>query len=182
MGELKKRPGESALLTQLDGRFRRPLMSYFLRRIGDHAEAEDLTQQVFARLLGSEALGELERAERFVFTIAANLLKDRARSAARRWEVRSPTIDPELVAELSREAQEERSPERVLLGRETLADVLRSLEDLGEKTRDIFILHRLESMKHREIAELLGIGVSTVEKHVVKATLHLARKYGRNPR
>lgn len=167
-----------ALVRALDARFRRPLMSFFLRRVGGHAEAEDLTQQVFTRLVASETVAQADNVERFVFTIAANLLKDRAKSAAVRYEAAAPAIDPELVAEVCREAREERSPERVLLGRETLADVFRTLDELGARTRDIFVLHRLENMKHREIAELLGIGVSTVEKHVIRATLHLARKYG----
>lgn len=161
----------------LDGRFRRPLIRYFLRRVGCHAEAEDLTQQVFTRLLASETIAEAENVDGFVFTIAANLLKDRAKSAARRYEG-PPGLDPQLLSEICRDAQEDRSPERVLLGRDTLADLVRTLNELGPKTRDIFVLHRLEQMKHREIAELLGVGVSTVEKHVIKATLHLARKHG----
>jgi len=43
----------AGLLGHLDARFRRPLMSFFLRRIGDRAEAEDLTQEVFVRLIGA---------------------------------------------------------------------------------------------------------------------------------
>lgn len=167
------------LVQMLDAKFRRPLNSFFLRRVRDRAEAEDLTQQVFLRLIGSDSTHELEHADRFVFTVAANLLKDRAKSAARRYEV--PSIDPELVQVLSLEAQEERSPERILSGRETLEEVFAMLDELGERTKAIFVLYRLENMKHREIAELLGIGVSTVEKHVIKATLHLACKYGARP-
>lgn len=166
------------VLLKLDARFRRPLMTFFLRRVFNRAEAEDLTQQVFVRLVGSEEVGRLEQPDRFVFTVAANLLRDRAKRAARRDEVQSVSIDLELVAQIAGAAQEEISPERVLLGREALAGVFRSLDELGEKTKAIFVLHRLENMKHREIAELLGIGVSTVEKHIIRATLHLARKYG----
>jgi RNA polymerase sigma factor (sigma-70 family) len=159
----------------LDARFRRPLMSYFKRRVGDHAEAEDLTQQVFVRLLAAGDLAQVEQADGYVFTIAANLLRDRGRQAARRGTV---ALDPALIDELIHEAVEDRSPERVLLGRETVAEVLRALDELGERTRDIYVLFRLENMKQREIASLLGVGQSTVEKHVVKATLHLARIFG----
>jgi len=42
---------------------------------------------------------------------------------------------------------EDRGPERVLQGCESLAEVLASLETLGDRTRDIFILFRLENMK-----------------------------------
>jgi RNA polymerase sigma-70 factor (ECF subfamily) len=73
---------------------------------------------------------------------------------------------------------EERSPERVLLARESLTKVLACLDELGEKTRDIFILFRLENMKQKDIAALYGIGQSTVEKHVMKAALHLAVRFG----
>ncbi len=164
------------LVQELDSRFRRPLISFFLRRVQDRAEAEDLTQQVFLRLIGSDATNNLEHADRFIFTVAANLLKDRAKSAARHYEV--PTIDSELVEIVTFEAQESRSPERILSSRETLAEVFAVLDELGDRTKSIFVLFRLENMKQREIAELLGIGVSTVEKHVIKATLHLASKCG----
>ena len=56
-------------------------------------------------------------------------------------------------------------------------DVLRSLEELGDMTREIFILFRLENMKQKDIAALYGIGQSTVEKHVVKAVVHLSRRH-----
>jgi RNA polymerase sigma factor (sigma-70 family) len=165
-------------IDRLDARFRRPLMSYFRRRVGDYAEAEDLTQQVFMRLLAADDFDQVGQPEGYVFTVAANLLKDRGRRAARRGDPSIALPNADLISELTREAVEDRSPERVLLGRETLADVLRTLDALGERTRDIYILFRLENMKQREIASLLGIGQSTVEKHVVKATLHLARIYG----
>jgi RNA polymerase sigma factor (sigma-70 family) len=58
------------------------------------------------------------------------------------------------------------------------ADVLRTLDELGPRTRDIFVLFRLERMKQKDIAALLGIGQGTVEKHVMKAVLHLAARNG----
>lgn len=171
-------PASALSAAALDARFRRPLLSYFRRRVGDATEAEDLTQQVFLRVLAAGDLKEVQAAEGYVFTIASNLLRDRVRRGARRLERDTVAPDSELISELAREAVEDRSPERVLLGKESLADVLRTLDALGEKTRDIYILFRLENMKQREIAALLGIGQSTVEKHVTKATLHLARVYG----
>lgn len=165
-------------MSSLDARFRRPLMSYFLRRVGNHAEAEDLTQRVFLRLLGVGHLHEIEHVEGYVFTVAGNLLKDRGRRAMRGHGTGAPIPNLDLAREIMSDLVEDRSPERVLLGRESLSEVLKSLDELGEKTRNIFILFRLENMKQREIADLYGIGQSTVEKHVMKAALFLASKYG----
>ena len=47
----------------------------------------------------------------------------------------------------------------------------------SKRTRNIFILFRLEHMKQKDIAAFYGIGQSTVEKHVMKAVLHLTTRY-----
>ena len=171
-----------ALRARLDERFRGPLMSFFLRRVGDGAEAEDLTQDVFIRLLGAAERQPIEDVEALVFVTAGNLLKDRGRKATRRGEASRGVIDPALVSEVAREFVEDRDPERVLLARESYAEVLAALDELGQRTRDIYVLFRLENMKQKEIAALFGIARSTVEKEVMKATLHLALRCGGGPR
>ena len=171
-----------ALRARLDERFRGPLMSFFLRRVGDGAEAEDLTQDVFIRLLGAAERQPIEDVEALVFVTAGNLLKDRGRKATRRGEAQRGVIDPALVSEVAREFVEDRDPERVLLARESYAEVLAALDELGQRTRDIYVLFRLENMKQKEIAALFGIARSTVEKEVMKATLHLALRCGGRPR
>ena len=168
----------SELLSSLDTRFRAPLMAYFLRRIGNRGEAEDLTQETFVRLIGSHSFEQAEQANAYVFRVASNLLRDRARTAAR-WRKNSalPT-DPQVIVQVARESVEDRGPERVLIGRESLIEVLACLDELGTRTKSIFILFRLEGMKQKDIAELYGIGLSTVEKHVMTAVLHLAKRFG----
>lgn len=172
------RPFDEQLRARLDARFRAPLMSYFLRRVRDPAEAEDLTQDVFIKLLGATERGEIADVEALVFVTAGNLLKDRGRKAARRSDATLGQIDKALVSELTREFVEDRNPERVLLARESYAEVLAALNELSERTRDIYMLFRLENMKQKEIAALFGIARSTVEKEVMKATLHLAMRCG----
>jgi RNA polymerase sigma factor (sigma-70 family) len=179
MKDAKRTGPQDEFASRLDALFRRPLMSYFLRRVGSPAEAEDLTQQVFLRLLASGDAGQIDHASAYIFTIAGNLLKDRGRRAARRKEG-GPSLDEALVGDLAEALSEARTPERVLLGKQSLAEVLATLGELDERTRDVFILFRLEHMKQREIAALYGIGESTVERLVSKAALHLLRKYGPN--
>lgn len=164
--------------TELDARFRGPLMSFFVRRVRDRGEAEDLTQQTFVRLLGAGDGSQVENAAAFVFQVAANLLKDRRRAITRRGGDRGYSLDDREGAPPWDETAEDPTPERVLLGREALAGAMASLEELGERTRDIFILFRLENLRQQEIADRLGISRSTVEKHVMKATLHLAHRHG----
>lgn len=164
--------------TALNARFYAPLMSFFLRRVKNRSDAEDLTQEVLVRVIGATEPGRIRRADAFVFTVAANLLRDRQRQWVRRNSLTIVPLDAATGEELQNELIEELSPERVLLGKDLLADVLRTLNELGERTRDIYVLFRLENMKQKDIAALYGIGTSTVEKHVMRASLHLTVRYG----
>jgi len=171
------------LAARLDARFRAPLMSFFLRRTGSRQDAEDLTQEVFLRILRRDQEPPGDYAELFIFKVAANLLRDRARQAGARRKHDHLNIDsPELLDVASGHAApgliEDLGPERVLLSQEALAAALQALDQLGERTRDIFVLYRLEKMKQREIAALYGVSVSSVEKYVARATEHLAMVFG----
>ena len=177
MAPPEKANQEHALWAELDGRFRAPLFAYFLRRVQGRTEAEDLTQEVFVRLARHPDKPHGEAANAYVFMIAANLLKDRARHqhshrTGAHWSLtdvlESGAIAPPLV--------EDRTPERVFVARETLTHVMAALKELNERTRDIFILSRLENMHHRDIAALHGMSVSAVEKHVMKAVAYLGAR------
>jgi RNA polymerase sigma-70 factor (ECF subfamily) len=147
-------------------------MAFFLRRIRNHSEAEDLTQEVLMRVAERGATIDAAQPDAYVFQIAANLLRDRGRRQKVRtaYQLGFGANDATLV--------EERDPDRVLQARQSLASVLAALRELPERTRTVFILFRLESMKQREIADMLGISVRTVEQHVVRASLLLRERLG----
>jgi RNA polymerase sigma factor (sigma-70 family) len=161
------------LLTELDRRFRGPLLAYFGRRVSSAAEAEDLTQDVFERVLRIVGSSPIHNAEALVFRIAVNLLRDRARSVRRRG-INEP-LPADSVSELADALTVDLSPERVVLGERTLAEVVKLLDELAPRTRAIFYLYRMEHLKMREIAGFYGISVSAAEKQVAKALVHLMR-------
>src|SRR5262245_25900081 len=75
-------------------RFAAPLLSYFLRRIRDRTQAEDLVQDVLLRVIRARESGTIENPESYVFKVAANLLKD-----LRRREGRHPILVPQSIEE-----------------------------------------------------------------------------------
>jgi len=158
-------------LIQLNRRFRPALMSFFLRRLSNHAEAEDLTQEVFARLSTMQP-GELPRSDAYIFQIAANLLRDRGRREKVREAYRVGVLSSEGVG------VEPIDPDRVLVGRQSLGQVAIALREIPERTRSIFILYRVEQMGKRDIADTYGISTSAVDKHLMKAMAHLWKRLG----
>ncbi len=162
------RPEPDSELTQLNRRFRPALMSFFLRRLRNRADAEDLTQEVFIRLARSEA--EVDAAAPYIFQVAANLLRDRARSEKVRTDYRLG------LGALDQDRVETIDPLRILAGREKLAQFEKGLRELPERTRTIFLLFRIENMSRPEIAATYGLSVSSVEKHLARAMRHLTHK------
>jgi len=170
---------QNKFLKELDANFRAPLMAFFLRRVGNRSDAEDLTQQTFERLARSETLDPDRHAAGYIFRIAVNLLRDRKKEARFRKFLPFASFDPNFIDRLAEEIAEDRGPERVLVGQEGLIEVLKCLDELGERTKTVFILYRLEGMKQKDIAALLGMGLSTVEKDVMVAMSFLTARFGR---
>ena len=153
-------------IAELSMRYGQAVRRFFSRRLRDGADVEDLTQEVFARLLKRAELGEIANIEGYLFHTAANLLRERARKAARR-------PGDAVTAEEFEVGVEEVSPERILLGREAYARMVEALQELPERVRTIFVLNRFEELSAAEIARRLGVSVSTVEKDMMRAIAHL---------
>lgn len=161
-------PENLSLLAQM----RPALLTFFKRRCGSAAQAEDLTQDVLVRALAHSNWKSVEEAKGYVFRAAVN----RWRDAKRREAVRGVSVDWDDAASFA--TYEEVTPDRVLETEQELASVVAALNSLSERTRDVFILVRLEHMKQADIAAMFGISVSAVEKHLAKALVHLATQAG----
>ena len=170
----KTKTGDWAVL---DRRFRAPLTAFFHRRVFDRAEAEDLTQEVFVRLARYPDRNDGVTLETYVFKIASSVLQDWGRRRTRkRTSAHQTLVDFEENVAVPPALVEDRTPERVLVGKEALKDIEDGLAELSERTREIFLLSRMENVHHRDIAQLHGISISAVEKHVLKAVAHLSAK------
>lgn len=164
----------SALRAELHARFHEALVRFFSRRIRTQHYAEDLAQETLLRVLRSGTFDRVESPERYVFRVAINQLRDHQRKVGR-LDHPGARVDVEdaIAAEKEPQLVEALYPERVIAGTDSLQRVVALLGELDERTRNIFVLFRLEGMRQKQIAELYGIGQSTVEKHVMKATAHL---------
>ncbi|MNW07727.1 putative RNA polymerase sigma factor FecI [compost metagenome] len=64
------------------------------------------------------------------------------------------------------------SPETRELIIETLMEIDRLLDGLGERTREIFLLAQLDGLSYVDIGRRLQVSVNTVKKHAVRALTH----------
>ena len=75
--------------------------------------------------------------------------------------------------------KDESNPEKELISNENLKSYENILSVIPEKSRAVFIMHRFDRLKYREISAILGISQKTVEKHMGKA-IKLMREYKKN--
>lgn len=151
-------------------RLRPALLRFFRRRSESEAVAEEQVQELFLRLLRRADLFALNNIDGYVFEAAMNLARDRAR----RDQVRAR--DHHVDFSNLPLASEEPSAERVVQGRQRLVQLMQALQSLPPRTRMVLVLSRFENMTYAQIGKRLGISVSAVEKHVVKALAGLQER------
>lgn len=157
-------------LVLLSREYRPALMAFFLRRLHNHAEAEDLTQEVFVRLARHHN-DELQCASAYVFHIASNLLRDRVRRSKSALDYRSS------IGELDAQRVDTLDPYRIASSRDSIATMCKALGELNEMTRNVFVLYRIEGISKQAIAETFSVSVSLIEKHITRATAFLTERF-----
>lgn len=147
------------------------LFRFFSRRAGT-IEAPDLVHEAFVRMVGTEP-GQARAAESpgaYLTRIATNLLRDRAKMAVRRSAALHSTYDDREHSGVD--------PHELLDHREKLARLDAGVQRLNQRTREIFLLHRVEGLTYAQIAEEMGMSVKGVKKQMMKALLQLRRDVG----
>lgn len=143
------------------------LARYFRSRMPVADDASDLVQEAFVRFVGLAGRGALVHPAAYLQRIARNLIYDRSK----RSEVRLARFHVPIG-----EGAEPAVPPRQTEGIEA-EDLMRlyrqALDDLPPKTRNVFMLHRVEDLTYREIALRLGISVPTVQYHFARALAHI---------
>ncbi len=154
-----------------------PRIRRYLARLVGEAEAEDLTQEVFARAHAAMATRRGDSlVSTWLYRIATNAAIDRLRAASRREVPVSASAAAEPVAEEQRElvsecaALEAQHAERRVIRKEMRHCVLDLVDRLPPAHREVILLGELRDLRDQEIADALGI---TLE--AAKMRLHRAR-------
>lgn len=161
----------------------------YLSNLIDEYEAEDLIQEVFAKVSANlDAFRGESSVSTWLYRIATNLAIDRIRHCT------LPFMDPLKRAEESIDAHEEIEDRNIWTGerpdsaeqrliRGEMTDCIRScLEDLPETYRIVLVLSELENFRNREIAEIIGVTLETVKIRLHRARALLRKEIEKNCR
>jgi RNA polymerase sigma-70 factor (ECF subfamily) len=164
----------NSLVERLFARHRDALQSFFHRRLRSKSDAADLAQEVYVRMLRVPDPDGIRNPEAYLYTVAANLLKESATAERRRGIGSSveEADDAELVASL-RAVEEQVDVDRRI---ERLREVLKQLPP---KCCAAVVLQYRYGLSYQEIAERLEVSPHMVKKYLGQALGHCRRRMAR---
>lgn len=143
------------------------LARYFRDRLSHADEAVDLVQEAFLRLAARIAQHPVAHPGPYLQRIARNLLVDRSKRLEHRLSAFHIPIGDGIDLPVGPEQGHH------IEANDVIAAYRRALDELPEKTRTIFILHRIDELTYAEIGMRLGISIPTVQYHVARALSHI---------
>ena len=144
------------------------LLRYLARAWHDASEIQDIRHDAYVRILERSHRLRPIAPKSLLFSIARNIMIDRAR--------RRRIVPIDLLEDLDslNVLVDEITPERRASIREQLVTVTAAVNRLPARCREVLWLRRVEGRSQKEIAARLGISEGTVEKHMMHAVRLLA--------
>lgn len=141
------------------------LRQFVAKRVGCIDIASDILQKITEKLLNQSKVLQIENKRAYLYKAASNEVIDYYRSEERRdyYELQSAQVHLEY---------DDRTADKVLAASQELHLLEQALSELPLLTQKIFMLYRVDGVKQKEIAEQLGLNLSTIEKRLATAMKH----------
>jgi RNA polymerase sigma factor (sigma-70 family) len=165
---------KSSLVERLFAEHRGRLQAFFRRRIRAKADAPDLAQEVYLRMLRISDHEAIRNPVPYLYTVANNLVKEHA--VLERRQARGVDIDEvqtheqlESLPAFDGDLDEMQRTERLRV----------VLKQLRPKCQAAVTLRFTEGLTYREVAVRLGVSPQMAKKYVAQALVHCRRRMGR---
>jgi RNA polymerase sigma-70 factor (ECF subfamily) len=151
----------SELVRRLFEEHNRALIRFLVAKLSSEAEAHEVAQEAYVRLLRLEEASAASFLRAHLFTIAANLAVDRLRQR----QVRERNAPQDFFEDLLSRP----GPDREVLAQQELETVKAALKRLPEKCRRAFLLHVFEGHSVRDIAGQMQLTDRMIRHYVARA-------------
>jgi RNA polymerase sigma-70 factor (ECF subfamily) len=161
--------GDREAFAELVRRYSGPIYNFSVRHLRQAPLAEDVTQEVFLRLVQKAA--EFKHEARFstwLYTIARNLCIDHLRKLKHRRHASldNSGSDEAPLAERLAAGGIDADTERSAVSIEVLHAIETAVDALPEEQREVFLLREIANMPFKEIATATGVGENTVKSRM----------------
>lgn len=163
----KLKRGDKASFKVLFDACHHGLFNYLYFRSKDAVLSEDLLQETFLKIWENrKKLDENQSVKAYLYKIANNLFLNHQRHLR--------IVDEHRNQIQSNSFLDTNHPQFLMEEQEFRIKLMSEIESLPDRTREIFLMSRVEALFNREIAERLEISLKTVEVHIGKALNQLS--------
>jgi len=164
--------GDVRAFEVLLARHRKPVYNFIYRFVGDRAQAEDLLQETFLRVIkGAESYQREAKFTTWLYTIARNQCVDLSRRMKLR---RASSLDQATghgddhngATLLDVVPDGGAAVERRAMDSELQTRLKAAIEQLSEEQREVFLMREFLNMQFKEIAEVTGVPENTVKSRM----------------
>jgi RNA polymerase sigma-70 factor (ECF subfamily) len=153
--------GEDAAFDELMRRYKRPVVNFVHRLLGNAADADDVAQEVFVRVYRNlDTYRPKTKFSTWLFALARNAAIDRLR-----WRTRHPAERIESAAQLA--APSGTADE--VAAREVGEQIAAAVDKLPEDQRTALVLAEYHGLSYAEIAEVMHCSEKSVESRLYRA-------------
>lgn len=144
----------------------RELVDFLSRRTGSRESAQDCAQETWIRLAAARTLkAPVDNLRAYVFQVAANLAIDFQRHHAAEQRKQALYAQSRLPDAAVPDTMD------VAALRQTIARLEAAIMRQPLRTRQIFLMHKIDGDSYADIAGALSVSVKTVEKHMTRILL-----------
>lgn len=166
--------GDRDAFGELVRRYETPIYNFVLRQLRHRALTEDVTQDVFLRVVQNAADFKHEaRFSTWLYTIARNQCIDQVRKLSHR---RHPSLDAPPpgregaggapLVESVADPHPRASVERSAAASEVKDRIVAAIEALPDDQREVFLLREIANLPFKDIAEITGVGENTIKSRM----------------
>jgi len=166
-------------ISEIIARERLRLRNFIRRRVPDPADAEDIVQEVFYKLVeANRLLMPIEHVTGWLFRVARNRITDlfRKKKPGTFSDEATQSEDGEVLQVEDLWPSPDAGPEALYVRNVVLDELELALEELPEQQREVFVAHELEGRSFKEMAAETGVSVNTLLSRKRYAVLHLRER------
>jgi RNA polymerase sigma factor (sigma-70 family) len=172
------RRGDDRAFEVLFSRYERRITAYVASMVGDHARAEDITQEVFiSALRRMRATGREIAFKPWIYEIAKNACIDEFRRNRRTPEVSFDEDGAAANLTAPHVFVHAPAPHAAMESKQRLDDLCGAFGGLTESHHRVLVLRELEGLSYAEIGERLGMTRAMVESTLFRARRRLSEEY-----
>lgn len=174
------RKGDDEAFRFIVGRYQKYILNICFRFTHSKENAEDLTQEVFIEVYRSlnNFRGD-SKLSTWMYRIAVTKSLDYLKNQKRKKRfavIKSLFVENSVEAEVESLPDFGNNPQKKIEQEDRMKILSLALESLPEKQRIAFVLNKYDEMSYREIADILGTTIPSVESLIHRAKINLRKK------